>query len=103
MKEYLRKIGLLGLGIAVLTKEKAEEIANELIKKGEISQEEGVALAEDLLKQAEKQGTELNKKIDAQVKKTIKKINLASQDDIKSLEKKIKSLEKKINELKKDK
>ncbi len=103
MKEYLRKIGLLGLGIAVLTKEKAEEIANELIKKGEISQEEGVALAEDLLKQAEKQGTELNKKIDAQVKKTIKKINLASQDDIKSLEKKIKSLEKKIDELKKDK
>lgn len=94
MKEYLRKIGLLGLGIAVLTKEKAEEVAGDLVKKGEISQEEGKTLAKDMMAEAEKQRKELTKKIDEEVKKALKKVDFASKDDIKRLEKKIDKLSK---------
>lgn len=95
MKEYIRKMGLLGLGIAVLTKEKAEEIANDLVKKGEINREEGKVLAKDIVTQAEKQSKELTKRIDDHIKKALKKVDFASKDDIKRLEKKIDALSRK--------
>jgi len=95
MDDYMRKIGLLGLGIAALTKEKAEEIIEELVEKGELSEAEGSALAKDLLKKSETQRSALEKKIEAEVKKAAGKLNLATKDDIKRLEKKIDAVKKK--------
>ncbi len=94
MKEYIRKIGLLGIGIVALTREKAEELANDLVKKGELTQDEGKALVKDLLKKSEEQGKELTKRIDREVKKTLKGINVASREDVRRLEKRIDKLEK---------
>jgi len=95
MDDYARKIGLLGLGIAALTKEKAEGIVEELVAKGELSEEEGRTLAKDLLKKSETQRNALEKKIAQEVKKAAAKLNLATKDDIKRLEKKIEAAKKK--------
>lgn len=95
MLEYLRKIGLLGIGIAALTKEKAEEIVNEFVEKGELSSEEGKELVKDLLKKSEEQRKELAKKIDSEVKKALKGL-VVSRSDIQRLEKRIEKLEGKL-------
>lgn len=95
MLEYLRKIGLLGIGIAALTKEKAEEIVNEFVEKGELSSEEGKDIVKDLLKKSEEQRKELAKKIDTEVKKALKGL-IVSKGDIERLEKRIDRLEGKL-------
>jgi len=94
MKEYIRKIGLLGIGIAALTKEKADALVDELIKKGELSQEEGRALVEDLMKKSEENSRELKNRIDRDVSKALERLDVASKKDIKYLERKIDKLEK---------
>lgn len=95
MLEYLRKIGLLGIGIAALTKEKAEEIVNEFVEKGELGSEEGKDLVKDLLKKSEEQRKELAKRIDSEVKKALKGL-IVSKSDIGRLEKRIERLEGKV-------
>lgn len=92
MLEYLKKIGLLGIGIAALTREKAEEIVDELVKKGELSSDEGKELVKDLLKKSEDQRKDLAKRIDSEVKKALKGI-VVPGSDIQKLEKRIEKLE----------
>jgi polyhydroxyalkanoate synthesis regulator phasin len=102
MDEYTRKLALLGIGIAALTREKAEEIVNEYVETGDISQDEGKKMVKDLMSSSTKHKTALENKIEEEVRKAAAKLNLASKDDIKRLEKKIAALEGK-KEIKKKK
>ena len=97
MMEYLKKIGFLGIGIAALTKEKAEAVVEDLVKRGELSADEGKALVNDLLSKSEDQRKELAKKIDADVKKAITDVGVVTRKDMEALEKRISKLEKPVN------
>ncbi|RKY86229.1 polyhydroxyalkanoate synthesis regulator, partial [candidate division KSB1 bacterium] len=55
MFELLKKGVLLGLGAVTLTKEKAEELVDELIKKGELAREERATAIDEFLKKAEEE------------------------------------------------
>lgn len=46
--ESIRKLILAGIGAAVATKEKSEELLKELVKKGELTVEQGKVLNEEL-------------------------------------------------------
>lgn len=48
MSEELKKIFLAGLGAAAVTAEKSKEVVDELVKKGEITLEQGKQLNEEL-------------------------------------------------------
>jgi len=62
MNESVRKMALLGIGIAAITREKAEQFADELVKKGEISEGESREFVKDLMKKSEQQRNELEKR-----------------------------------------
>ena len=89
----LKKILLVGIGAAATTVEKSQQIIDELVKKGEITVE---------------QGKELNKELQHNVKKTLeaRKLDAASveerlskmgKDDLELLKKKIKEVEEKAD------
>ena len=46
--ESIRKLLLAGIGAAAITKEKGEEVLRELVKKGELTVEQGKVLNEEL-------------------------------------------------------
>jgi polyhydroxyalkanoate synthesis regulator phasin len=94
MDEYTRKLALLGIGIAALTREKAQEIVNEYVETGDITEDDGKKMVKDLMDSSSKHKSALEKKIEEEVKRAAAKLNLASKDDIKRLEKKIAALEK---------
>lgn len=93
--EIAKKLAMMGLGLAVITKEKAEEIAKELEEKGQMTSEESRAFVEELIKKSEKQKAEIEKRISEEVKKATAKLNFATKTDIIRLEKRIAALEKK--------
>ena len=67
--ESIRKLILAGIGAAVATKEKSEEVLKELVKKGELTVE---------------QGKVLNEELKHNIKETIKEnvtVNVSSPDD----------------------
>lgn len=94
-----RKMLLAGLGALSLTKERANEIAEELIKKGELSQSESKEFVMDLLDKAEKEKDKLLEKIRAEIEKHLEKMNFASKEYVDKLEKKIDKLGEKIDKL----
>ncbi len=93
---FARKAALLGIGIAAITKEKAESLVKDLIKKGDLNQDEGKKLVVDLMTKSKKGKKELETTVNKQVSVMIKKANVASKKEIKILEAKIKKLEAEI-------
>ena len=94
-----RKMFLGGLGLASLTKERANEIAQELIKKGELSQTESKEFVLDLMDKAEKEKDKLLEKIRPEIEKSLEEMNFASKESVEELEKKIDELGEKIDKL----
>lgn len=95
MLEIVRKALLAGLG----AQEKAKELVEELVKKGELSQGEGAKLMKEVMEKAEKGGEEVDKKMGGIVQKTLEKLNLPSRKDIESLEKKVQELSNRLKSL----
>ena len=90
MFEILEKIILAGVGLANLTKEKAEKLVDTLIKKGQIKAKDKKAVLNRLL-----QGT---KKLDKDLEKKMKQISAGildrSQKQIDALNKKLANISK---------
>jgi polyhydroxyalkanoate synthesis regulator phasin len=101
MIEPVRKLGLFGIGVISLTKEKLEEAVKDLEKRGEISAEEGKKLVREVWESREKELKELEEKINLRVKENIKKTGILMKEDIEKLEKKIAQLEKSVEKLSK--
>jgi len=95
MFDLIKKTMLTGVGLAVMTKDKVEELAKELTEKGEMSEKEGRELVDDLLKKSEQAKKDLEKKVENIAEKVLGKMNLASKEDISKIEKRLKRLEKK--------
>lgn len=92
MKELLRDIFYIGAGAAFLTKEKLEELKKELIEKGKMTQEEGKQFVDDLMKKSEDIRNEMEKKVQDAVTEQLKKMNVASHDDVEKLRAEIETL-----------
>ena len=85
MIDLVKKAMFTGIGMMSLTKEKVEEIAGEFVEKGKLSEQEGKNLVSDLLKRSEESKGELKKQIEAAVKSTVAKMDIATKTDIEAL------------------
>jgi len=86
----LKDLLYIGLGSALLAKEKVEEELNKLIEKGKLSKED----AEKFLDSAKKKGEEEEKKAKEELKKTLKEVledlDIATKKDIEDLKESLK-------------
>ncbi len=94
MFETLDKLMLAGIGALSMTKEKAEQIFDEAVKKGSAEKEHKSGFVKELLDNAEKARKDIEKLVSDQIHKTLSQMPLADKDDIKRLEHKIDQLKK---------
>lgn len=92
MFETLDKLMLAGLGAMSMTKEKAEEIFDDYVEKGKAQKEQRGGFVKDVMEQAEKAKSDLEKTISEQVEKALSKQPLATKDDINRIEEKLDQL-----------
>ncbi len=94
MKDTLERIITLGLGTIAVTKEKAEQVAKELMKEGQVNRKE----ADVLVKKLMKKGQESRKELDAAVEKTVhgvmKKLDIPTRSEVEKLRAEIASLKR---------
>ena len=98
MIELIKKALYTGVGMAVLTKEKAEELVKELTQQAKLSEQEGKELFDGLLKQSEQARTDFQAKVDEAVLSVVKRLNLASKDEVDNLRTKIDELSAKVGQ-----
>ena len=99
MADVLRKVLLTGIGIFSLNKERAEELVDELVKRGEVSKDEKAKVVKELVDKAEVRSKELAAKIDGHVKKAMVKMKKSRDDEMRRLQEKIDQLSAQVEEL----
>ena len=104
----LKNTVLASIGAFQVTKAKAEQIIDDLIKKGDLEESDRKKAVMELLDKAEKSTAKFADKVSKEASKVrtevtnaVSKLNLAKQSDLKALEKKIDNLTKSLAALEK--
>jgi polyhydroxyalkanoate synthesis repressor PhaR len=99
--DFFKKSVLFGLGVFDLTKEKAEKMVDEMIKRGEMTQSDKAKAVKELLKGHDERMEKLKKKIDESVEKVTAKVKGKEKEEFAKLQKKIDELTKVVEKLEK--
>ena len=97
MKDIIEKSINLGLGIAATTKEKVENLVDDLIAKGQLEKQEKSKAVKEILNKLEKSETEFKEKTRAVVNETINNVGFATKKEVNNLKATISDLQKKIS------
>lgn len=96
MVDLIKKAIYTGIGLASLTKDKAEELVKDLTSQAKLSEHEGKELVDSLLKQSEQARTEFQSRIDEAVTAVVARLNLATKDEVAALKAKVEELSTKL-------
>jgi polyhydroxyalkanoate synthesis regulator phasin len=94
MKELLHKAWLFSVGVFDFTKDKVEGLVQEMIQRGEITQQEGPEAVKQLLAKAQDAQQAMVEKVKEFTKNAIDEINVAKASELAALEARVAALEK---------
>lgn len=95
VNEIIHKALMVGIGIP----EKINELVDELVTKGELSESQGAKIVKECSEKVTKSGEDISKGIADMVNKTLEKMNIPTRDEVEELRAKVKSLSSKIKKL----
>ncbi|WP_413376614.1 phasin family protein [Alkalihalobacillus sp. 1P02AB] len=93
MRDAIKKGMALGFGLAVASKEQAEKVFDELVKKGELTKQESKEFMNTVIEKGGEKQELFDKKLQEQMKKMLSEWNVATKDEVEKLEQRIIQLE----------
>jgi polyhydroxyalkanoate synthesis regulator phasin len=93
MVELLKKSLYASVGMALLSRDKAEKVAKAIAKEAELSQEQGRKFVGDLVRKSEEARLTIERIVQEKVEKALKKTALATRHEVTVLEERIRNLE----------
>lgn len=97
MIDLVKKAMFTGLGVMSLTKEKVEEIADEFVEKGKLSEQEGQKFVKDMVERSEASKEEIKKQIEIAVQATLAKMDIATKSDMEEMKNELAALKEALN------
>ena len=103
----MRSVLLAAVGALALGKEEIEAIVNRLVEKGEIAEQDGRDLINDMIERRKKEYEEAEEKaeektegmLDLRIESILNRMNIPSKSDVESLSRKVSELSKKVDTL----
>ncbi|MCD6501297.1 polyhydroxyalkanoate synthesis regulator [bacterium] len=96
MFDTIKKGLYFGFGAIAITKEKAEQFVDELVKRGEATVDEKPELVKKILEHTEEQEKRITDLVNSAVRKAVDKAKVATKDDIAQLKEQISALNEKL-------
>jgi polyhydroxyalkanoate synthesis regulator phasin len=96
MEDLFKKTIRFGIGLFDYTKEKVENLVDEMVKRGELSKQESSQAVEELWQRAEKEQSAFWNKIKAYINSIVDEMALVRRTDLKALEERVAALEKRL-------
>ncbi|MBI5050950.1 MAG: phasin family protein [Nitrospirae bacterium] len=93
--EATRRALLAGLGMQA----KVNDLVDELIKKGELSETQGARLIKEWSEKADKSGKDLGKSLTDIVNKALEKMNVPTKDEVERLSRKVQAISARLKKL----
>ena len=94
MSDIINKAFLAGFGAVSLSRDKVEGFIDDLIKRGELSQEEKRGMLSELLESVEKRQAELGEFTRKEIRQILKSLDIPSREEISKLKEEIERLKK---------
>lgn len=98
MIDLVKRAMFTGIGVMSLTKDKVEEVAQEFVEKGKLSQQEGEKLVGEILKRSEESKQELKNQVEERVNDLLGKVDFATKSDLAALRAEISELKDKLGD-----
>jgi len=99
MEDFLKKVLQFSLGVYDFTREKVEELVAEMVRRGEVSQQEGPAAVAKIMDRVKQEQDALSDKIKGLVTRVIGEMGLVRVSDFNDLKARVTALEAQVHEL----
>ncbi|KMK76841.1 phasin family protein [Alkalihalobacillus pseudalcaliphilus] len=96
MRDAIKKGMALGFGLAAASKEQAEKVFDDLVKKGELTRKESQEFMDHVMAKGTEKQEQFDSKMMEQMKKLLREWDVATKDDVQALEERVKKLEQEI-------
>lgn len=94
MFDLIKQAMFTGLGLASLTKEKLEELGQDLSRHAKLSQEQATEFQAELTKRAQQAKSELETEIDKRVEQILHRLKLVRMEEYQALAARVERLER---------
>jgi len=102
MEPLFRKGILAGLGLISLTKEKIEDLVDDLVKRGELSKDESSKFVKEVMEKADQRTKEMKDWVDKRVEETLDKLRPKALSQIEEISAKLEQLSAEVKKLQKE-
>ena len=96
MEELWRKAKHFGLGVLDFTREKVEDLVDDMVKRGELSEQETPQAVAEIMERAKSEQEAFMDKLKTMVEKVVSGAGLARSADLEELKQRVADLEKKL-------
>ena len=93
IRELIERVFLVGVGAATLTKDRIQSIADEFVRRGQLSGEEGKDLVEKLVARSREEAHTAMQRADSSMQGTYRSLGLATKRELEDVEFRIRQLE----------
>jgi poly(hydroxyalkanoate) granule-associated protein len=93
MLDYIRKITLAGAGLAIMTTEKIQEIMDELVKKGEMTEKEAREAVSEFVEKSKQAKKDLEDKMEQTVTGLLNRLNIPTRKEVEEIKERLARLE----------
>jgi polyhydroxyalkanoate synthesis regulator phasin len=94
-----KKVMMIGIGMASMTKEKAEELVEELVKRGEVAAGDKAKAIEEIQQKAQAAAADVKKIVDERVDAVAKKFKWL--DDLRKLQDQVQQINARLEQIEK--
>lgn len=93
LSEALLRVALAGVGALSMTREKAEELVNRWVDRGEVSPGTARRLIDELVERGEEERRRYNAETRRQIERLVSTLHLVSREEFEALEARVAALE----------
>lgn len=97
MLDLLRKSIYAAVGLAMVTREAAEEIGRKIAEEAKMSEMEGKRFIDELMKRTDESRSSLEKMLNEKIESALKRLNIPSRAELEDIKCRLSRLEKQEN------
>lgn len=99
MTNLIEKIVSLELGMLAMTKDKVKETVDDLIKRGEVSRDEGMKMVDELIHRGEKSRETVKGELEKMINDSLVRMDMPGREEVNAFRKDIEMLQLEIAQL----
>lgn len=99
MEDAFKKILYTGIGFFSLARDKTQEVINDLIDRGKLSQEEGERIMNDFKKESGHSKNAMESEMKHWMDSALKRMDIAQKKDLEKLQAEVEELQKRVTAL----